>query len=86
MYGKDGRWYHVRHLSVGRQLEVYHYIQGCSGCSGHHPTLQEIAEEVNVSVSTAKGYLHALENAGLIRRCGSDLVLSTAEDLESTCL
>ena len=86
MYGKDGRWYHVRHLSVGRQLEVYRYIQSCSDSGGYHPTLQEIAEEVHVSVSTAKGYLRALEDAGLIRRCGSDVVLNTAEGFESTYL
>ena len=68
MYGKDGRWYNVRRRSVGRQLEVYRYIQVYADDHGYPPTLQEIAEEARVTKATAQGYLKALENAGLIKR------------------
>lgn len=71
MYGKDGRWYHVRRRSVGRQLEVYQYIQAYADNNGNPPTLQEIAEEARVTKATARGYLKALENAGLIRGNGA---------------
>lgn len=68
MYGKDGRWYHVRHRSAGRQLEVYRYIQAYMDDNGYPPTLQEIAEAAHVTKATARNYLKALENAGMIRR------------------
>ena len=83
MYGKDGRWYNVRHRSVGRQLEVYRYIQAYADNNGYPPTLQEIAGEAHVTKATARGYLKALENAGLIRRNGADtgmIMITAVED------
>ena len=70
MYGKDGRWYNVRHRSVGRQLQVYRYIQAYTDDNGYPPTLHEIAQEVHVTEATAQGYLRTLEQAGLIKRNG----------------
>ena len=83
MYGKDGRWYNVRHRSVGRQLEVYRYIQVYADDHGYPPTLQEIAEEARVTKATAQGYLKALEKAGLIKRKGAGtgmIRIAAAED------
>ena len=68
MYGKDGRWYKVRHRSVGHQLEIYRYIQTYTDDNGYPPTLEEIAEAVHVTKATARNYLKALENAGMIKR------------------
>ena len=82
MYGKDGRWYHVRRRSVGRKLEVYRYIQAYIDDNGYPPTLQEIADEVHVTKPTAQSYLRALEEAGLIRRSGpgSGMIMIVAMD------
>ena len=83
MYGKDGRWYNVRHRSVGRQLEVYRYIQAYTDNNGYPPTLQEIADEAHVTKTTAQGFLKALENAGLIKRNGAGtgmIIIVAVED------
>ena len=83
MYGKDGRWYTVRHPSVGKQLETYRYLCFCVDSMGYSPTLREVAEEVHVSEATAKGYLRELEKAGLIKRnCpnAGSIMISKMED------
>ena len=83
MYGKDGRWYNIRHRSVGKQLEVYRYIQVFLDKNGYSPTLQEIAGAAGVTDTTARGYLKALESAGLIKRNGTgcrDFMVVAIED------
>ena len=66
MYGKDGRWYTTRHRSVGKKIETYRFLVRYIGEMGHSPTVQEVADEMRVSRSTASSYLRELENAGMI--------------------
>ena len=68
MYGKDGRWYTTRHRSVGKKLETYRFLIRFIHEMGYSPTVQEVADEMQVSKSTALAYLKDLENAGMIRR------------------
>ena len=82
MYGKDGRWYHVRRRSVGRQLEVYRYIQAYADHNGYPPTVREVAGEVHVTETTALGYLRALEKAGLIKSAGPGTKLFMISEME----
>ena len=68
MYGKDGRWYKTRRRSEGKKIETYHFLVRYIEEVGYPPTVQEVADEMQVSKSTAFVYLKALENAGLISR------------------
>ena len=67
MYGKDQRWYHVRKHSCGRQIETFLFLKHFIEERGYSPTVQEIADEIRVSKSTAHRYLKRLEAVGLIR-------------------
>ena len=68
MYGKDGRWHKTRRRSEGKKIETYRFLVRYIEKVGYPPTVQEVADEMQVSKSTAFTYLKALENAGLISR------------------
>ena len=86
MYGKDGRWYKTRRRSEGKKIETYHFLVGYIEAVGYPPTVQEVADEMQVSKSTAFVYLKALENAGLISRAADKPRTIKIIDHNTICL